>query len=410
MPRVMLLIPSASYRAPDFMAAAGKLGIDVVVASDEANPLEAMQPKRNLSLDFSEPEAATAEIERHADRYPLDLILAVDDGGTRLAAYASRRLELPHNSVSAVEATTNKLLLRQRLAKAGVDAPPFATIPVDADPAEFAETVEFPVVLKPLSLSASQGVIRADNAKQFVAAFERVREILREPKNAADCAGTDDRILVEGYIPGIEVSLEGLLTDGKLRVLALFDKPDPLEGPYFEETIYVTPSRLPEDEQARVAAVAQRATAGLGLRDGPVHAELRINDDGIFPIDIAARSIGGLCARTLQFGTGMSLEEILLRHAVGEPIESFDLSRPASGVMMIPIPRAGTLTAVTGVEAAQDVAGIESVTISKLAGSTIRPLPEGNEYLGFIFAVGDTPADAEAALREAHAKLAFEIR
>lgn len=406
----MLLIPSASYRAPDFMAAAAKLGIDVVVASDQANPLEGMQPERNLSLNFSEPEAGTAEVERYADRYPLDLILAVDDGGTRLAAHASRRLELPHNPVSAVEATTNKLLLRQRLAKAEVDAPKFATISVDADPAEFAASIEFPVVLKPLSLSASRGVIRADDAEAFVAVFDRVRAILREPKNAAECAGTGDRILVEGYIPGIEVSLEGLLTDGKLRVLALFDKPDPLEGPFFEETIYVTPSRLPEDEQEEIAAVTQRATAGLGLRDGPVHAELRINEDGIFPIDIAARSIGGLCARTLQFGTGMSLEEILLRHAVGEEIESFDLSRPASGVMMIPIPRAGTLAAVTGIEAAEAVTGIESVTISMPIGSEIRPLPEGDEYLGFIFAVGDTPADAEAALREAHARLEFEIR
>ena len=405
----MLLIPSASYRAPDFMAAASKLDIEVVVASDQANPLAGLQPERNLELNFAQPDLGTEQIENHADRYPLDLILAVDDGGTRLAAHASRRLELPHNSVASVEATTNKLLLRQRLARADVDAPEFSTIAVDADPRAFAGELAFPVVLKPLSLSASRGVIRANTVEEFAAAFERVRSILRDPGNAAECAGTDDRILVEGYIPGIEVSLEGLLTDGSLRVLALFDKPDPLEGPYFEETIYVTPSRLPERQQRLIAETTEQATRAIGLRDGPVHAEMRINDEGIFPIDIAARSIGGLCARTLQFGTGMSLEEILLRHAVGEPIESFDSARPASGVMMIPIPEAGTLSAVSGVDVAEAVPGIESVTISIRAGQRVRPLPEGDEYLGFIFAVGETPAEVEASLRTAHAELRFEI-
>ena len=241
-------------------------------------------------------------------------------------------------------------------------------------------------------------------------AFARVCAILASDEARAECgAELADRVLVEGYIPGTEVSLEGLLDHGRLRVLALFDKPDPLDGPFFEETIYVTPSRLPDADQRLVAETAERACAALGLVDGPVHAELRLNADGAYAIDIAARSIGGLCARTLSFGTGMSLEELLLRHAIGADVPSFERQSAAAGVMMIPIPAGGTLRGVAGVATAEAVPLIESVTISMHVGSRITPLPEGSEYLGFIFARGEGPAAVEAALRSAHAALRFEI-
>jgi len=405
----MLLIPSNSYRAPDFMEAAERLGIEVVVGSDERHPLEDLHPGRQIGLDFVDIEAGTEQIEAFAERFPLDTILAVDDGGTRLAAAASRRLELPHNPVAAVEATRNKALLRQRLAGTGIPSPEFHVIPVGSDPVAVAATLTFPVVLKPLALAASRGVMRADNAREFRDAFARLARILGEPGNARECGRLADSILVEAYIPGVEVSVEGLLDDGSLRVLALFDKPDPLEGPFFEETIYVTPSRLPESDQWLVAETTASAAAALGLRDGPIHAELRLNDEGAFPVDIAARSIGGLCSRTLSFGTGMSLEEIILRHATGAAEPSLTREERAAGVMMIPIPKAGVLHAVRGVAAAGAVPQIESVNITIHPGGEVVPLPEGGEYLGFIFARGEAPEDVEAALREAHRLLHFEI-
>jgi biotin carboxylase len=265
------------------------------------------------------------------------------------------------------------------------------------------------VVLKPLALSARRGVMRADDAAEFAAAFERLKQILAEPENARECGGLAHHILVEDYIPGVEVSVEGLLTDGALQVLAIFDKPDPLVGPFFEETIYVTPSRLADADQELIAETTARATTALGLRNGPVHAELRLNEQGAFPVDIAARSIGGLCSRTLSFGTGMSLEELLLRHATSAEVPSFARESQAAGVMMIPIPAGGVLTAVHGVAKAEAVPMIESVTISIHPGQQVIPLPEGGEYLGFIFARGATPHDVESALREAHACLRFDI-
>jgi biotin carboxylase len=405
----MLLIPSASYRAPDFMAAAAKLDVEVVVGCDERHPLQEIQPGRHLALNFAEPDAGTDQIEAFAQQFPLDAIVAVDDAGTRLAAHASRRLELPHNPVSAVEATRNKHELRQRLAAAGIPSPPFMAVPTNYDPSRIARAFDFPVVVKPLSLSASRGVIRADNLEQLEEALDRVARILADPRNGGECAGFADRVLVEGYIPGVEVALEGLLMGGKLRVLALFDKPDPLEGPFFEETIYVTPSRLPDLDQQRIIQTTEEAARALGLRDGPIHAELRLNESGAFPVDIAARSIGGLCSRTLVFGSGMSLEELILRHATGAEVPSLERQADAAGVMMIPIPAGGTLMVVHGVPEANAVRLIESVSITIHAGSTVVPLPEGGEYLGFIFARGETPADVEAALRAAHAALSFEI-
>jgi biotin carboxylase len=410
MARVMLLIPSRSYRASDFMEAAAKLGIDVVVGSDMRSPVEEIGDGRVVGLDFANPEVGAAEIERFAERHPLDTIVAVDDGGALIAARAARRLELPYNSVASVEATRNKALLRERIAATGIDSPVYHVLGTSDDPRVAADALAYPVVLKPLALSASKGVIRADDADEFVAAFERVREILGT-RDALDECGVElaDRVLVEEYIPGIEVSLEGVLDGGRLRVLAIFDKPDPLVGPYFEETIYVTPSRLAEDEQARVIETTERACRALGLEDGPVHAELRLNSEGVYPVDIAARSIGGLCSRTLSFGTGMSLEELLLRHAIGAEVPSYERQESAAGAMMIPIPAAGTLHAVSGQAEAEAVDLIDSVTISMHIGSEAVPSPEGSEYLGFIFARGETPETVEAALRESHALLDFEI-
>jgi biotin carboxylase len=298
--------------------------------------------------------------------------------------------------------------MRQCLAAAGVPVPRFRRIALDEQPLRASRGVEYPCVLKPLALSASRGVIRANNADQFIAAFERIRALLgRDDVSVAGDAARS--LLAEEYIPGLEVALEGLLTGGELHTLALFDKPDPLEGPFFEETIYVTPSRLPLAVQDAIRKTSAAACAALGLTEGPIHAELRLNDDGPWVLEVAARSIGGLCSRTLRFGTGMTLEEIILRHALGWPIATLEREHRAAGVMMIPIPRAGRLEGVRGLEEAKAAAGVEDVVVSAHVGQTLVPLPEGWQYLGFIFARGDAPAEVEDALRIAHGRLTFDI-
>jgi biotin carboxylase len=299
--------------------------------------------------------------------------------------------------------------VREALAEGGGRSPAsrvFDRRRVSAEAAS--KQVRFPCVLKPTFLAASRGVIRADGREEFARAWGRIEKILDEPEVNDRGGEAANEILVEDYVEGREVALEGLLREGELKVLALFDKPDPLEV-RIQKTIYVTPSRLPEETQERIAQVASHGALALGLRDAPVHAELRINDSGPWLIEIAARSIGGLCSRTLMFGTGMSLEEVILRHALRMEMPEPEREKRAAGVLMIPIPRGGILEEVRGLDEARAVAGIEDVTISIHAGQRIVPLPEGSRYLGFLFSRADSPERAEAALREAHSRLVFEI-
>jgi biotin carboxylase len=406
--RLLLLLPTRTYRTEDFIDAARKLGVDLVCASEKPSTLEDLSPDTLLTLDFADPAAAAARAAEWSAQRPLAAVVGVDDATAPAAAAIAERLGLRASAPAAVGATRDKYQMRQCLAAAGVRVPRFRRIALDEAPLRASRGVEYPCVLKPLALSASRGVIRVNNADQFIAAFERIRALLQ--RDDVSVSGDAARyLLAEEYIPGLEVALEGLMTGGELHTLALFDKPDPLEGPFFEETIYVTPSRLPAGVHDAIRKATASACAALGLTEGPVHAELRLNDDGPWVLEIAARSIGGLCSRTLRFGTGMSLEEIILRHALDWPIASLERERQAAGVMMIPIPRAGRLDAVRGVEDARSVPLVEDVVISAHAGQTLVPLPEGWQYLGFIFARGDAPADVDDALRIAHARLRFDI-
>lgn len=405
--RLLLLASSRTYRNRAFISAAKKLGLEVVLGLDVPPPLLKPAPGR-LALDYRDLGAATAAVLEYARTHPVRAILGVDDSGTVVAARASAALGLPHNAPEAAEAAQDKARMRARFAAAGVPSPRFQAFTIHDDPEDIAETIEtsgigFPCVLKPTRLSASKGVMRADNAFEFVERFERLRRILSR-------TGCDD-LVVEAFIPGREAALEGLLSDGALTVLALFDKPDPLDGPFFEETIYVTPSRLPAGTQAAIAAATRQACAALGLREGPVHAELRVNETGPVLVEVAARSIGGLCSQALRFThrADVSLEELILRQALGLPVEAAHRERRAGGVMMIPIPGAGLLRGVAGVEAAQAVPGVERVEITAPLDYPLVPLPEGDSYLGFIFARAETPGEVEAALRQAHACLKFEI-
>jgi biotin carboxylase len=408
MERLLLLLPTTTYRTQAFVDAAQKLGVDLVCASEQPSTLEAAVPDHLVTLPFGDAEAAAAKVAAWSRARPLSAVVAVDDRTTVAAAAIAERLGLKANTVAAAQAARNKWDMRRLLSEAGVPVPQFRLVSLDDDPAMSASHGVYPCVLKPLTLAASRGVIRANDEAEFVDAFIRIGKILE--RDDVEVSGNAARgLLVEEYIPGEEVALEGLLLGGELHVLALFDKPDPLEGPFFEETIYVTPSLLPGGVQDRIATVTADACQALGLAEGPIHAELRVNDHGPFVLEVAARSIGGLCSRTLRFGTGVSLEELILRHALGWPIDSLARERRSAGVMMIPIPRAGRLTGVRGQDAALAVAGIEEVTITMHLGQELVPLPEGAQYLGFIFARGDTPEAVAKALRQAHGRLEFDV-
>jgi biotin carboxylase len=340
----------------------------------------------------------------------------VDEDTAVVAAWIARELKLPHNHVSAAEAAKDKRLMRDLLSRAAVPVPRYRHFALDEDAAQVAAVVDYPCVVKPVFLSTSRGVMRADNPDQFNHAVERLRAILARPEVVARGGMKARDVLVEEFVPGLEVALEGLVTDGRLTVLAIFDKPDPLDGPFFEETIYVTPSRLPADVQTRIEDVTQDAVRAMGLTRGPIHAELRINDRGPWVIEVAARAIGGLCSRTLRFvgGNGddadrMSLEELIVRHALSEDVSSFKRESRSAGVMMIPIPASGILREVRGLETARSVSNVEDVVISAHIGQAIAPPPGGSSYLGFIFSRADSAARAESALREAHSELEFAI-
>jgi biotin carboxylase len=401
MARVLLLIPSRTYRTHDFMTAASRLEVEVVVGSEHRPALAGLMDGRHLRLDFDDIAGSTARIVAFARTHPLAAIVAVDEAGTLLAAAAARALDLPHNPVAAVEATRDKARMRARFAEAGLLTPRFTTAPLDASPEAIAATIGYPCVVKPLDLSGSQGVVKADDIESFPRVFARVAAIIA----ACRPKGTGHSLLIEDFIPGEEVAVEALLDGGELEVLAIFDKPDPLDGPFFEETIYITPSRLSPERQAHVRETTARGARALGLTDGPIHAELRLNERGIWMLELAARSIGGLCSRTLRFGSGISLEELILRHAAGLPIPSHERELAAAGVMMLPIHDRGRLRAVEGQQEAKHVPGVDGLVITIPPGEPLVPLPEGDRYLGFMFARADSPAAVEAALRRAHAQL-----
>ncbi len=409
MPRLLLLLPTTTYRTKAFIDAALRAGTDIVAASERPSTLAAKNPSELLTLDFLDPEHAARQAARFNEEYPIDAIIPVDEDTAVVAAHIARALNLAHNSVESVQAAKNKFLMRQRLNRANVQIPHYWHFTLDDDAAEIARCISYPCVVKPVFLSTSRGVMRADNVDEFTAAVRRLEAILESPdiKRRGREAARD--VLAEEFIPGREVALEGLLTDGRLRVLTIFDKPDPLDGPFFEETIYVTPSRLPEPVQNRIADTTARAAHALGLTRGPVHAELRVNEMGAWVIEVAARAIGGLCARTLRFGASLSLEDLILRHALGRDVDGVERENLAAGVMMIPIPRRGILKEVRGLDEAGAVEEIEDVIITAHVTQELLPPPEGASYLGFIFARAETPDRAEAALREAHRRIEFVI-
>jgi len=412
--RLLLFTAKLGYQTRSFEDAARKLGVPLVYVTDRCHQLKDPWGDQAIPVHFESPEEAAYTVMEKLRGQDVAGVLALGDRPAAAAAYVARGLGIAYNHPASVEACRNKLRMREVFRDAGLRVPWFRGFPVTPIPEPALVGISFPCVLKPISLSASQGVMRANNRKEFLAAGERLRRLLESAEIRATREPNLDQMIVEGYIPGGEVAVEGLLTEGTLRILAIFDKPDPLEGPYFEETIYVTPSRLPEATQTEIEKCARDATRALGLTHGPIHAEFRISDDSVWPIEVAARPIGGLCARALWFRTSdtkaeIGLEELLLGHALKMPGSDPQREVQASGVMMIPVPHSGILESISGVEAARATHRITELIITARLHDYIAAWPEGSSYLGFLFAKGSTAEEVEQAIREAHKKLRFSI-
>jgi ATP-grasp domain/L-amino acid ligase C-terminal domain 2 len=400
--RLLLIGATTGYQTRVFAAAAERLGYELTLATDRCHVLDDPWGDRAIALRFEDPEGSAQTLANEAH---VDGIVAVGDRPAYIAALAARLLGvIPYNSPDSVNASRNKFLARERFRAAGLLVPEFHRVPLSEGPERAAGQARYPCVLKPLGLSASRGVIRADNPAEFVTAFRRIESLLSDPDIARLHEDQDSFLQVETFIEGREFALEGLLTHGRLQVLAIFDKPDPLDGPFFEETIYITPSREDPSTQRAIVQTTEAAIRALGLSHGPVHAEMRVNSRGVWMLEVAARPIGGLCARVLP-----GLEELILRHAAGVDPGRIALGAPAAGVMMIPIPREGIYVDTQGLHQARAQPGIEDVIITAKPGQKLIPLPEGASYLGFIFARGDSPDTVDRALRKAHQQLRFEI-
>jgi biotin carboxylase len=410
-PRVLLLVPSGTYRAGPFLDALERVGATTVVASERPQAVAPLMGDRFLAVDLADPERVADAVAAAASRRPVDAVVPVDDQATVAAAVVAARLGLRTSPPDAVRRTRDKSLQRRTLARAGVAQPRFAVVrgpdarSLAIAAANACEALGPPVVVKACTLSGSRGVIRADGPAAAAAAAERVRRILDDAG-----APATEPLLVESYVPGDEVALEGLLRDGRLSVLAVFDKPEPLVGPFFEETLYVTPSRHPPETLAALVRETAAACRALGLSEGPVHAELRVPATGAAAVlEVAARTIGGRCGSALRFSGGWTLEDLVVSRALGRDPDELPSLEGAAGAAMLPIPHSGLLVAVDGLEAARAVPGVVSVEVTATLGRPIRALPEGDRYLGFAIARGAAPAEVETALRAAVAAVTPRI-
>ncbi|HKT12743.1 MAG TPA: ATP-grasp domain-containing protein [Terriglobia bacterium] len=416
--RLLLLTTTTGYQTRAFVQAAERLGLAVVFGTDRCHVLNNPWQDGALALKFEDPDESGGKIVESVRGHPVHGVVALGDSTPPTAARTAEALNLLFHRPDTTDICRNKYRSRRRMQECGFRVPRFIRITIDADPADIVKrrdtSIGFPCVLKPLALSASCGVIRANNAQEFISAFQRIRSLLRSPEFRVRSDEACDYLQVEEYIEGEEIAVEGLVDRGQLKVMAIFDKPDPLVGPYFEESIYVTPSRLPLETQAAVMKELCRAVRALGLYHGPLHAELRINFRGVWILEVAARCIGGLCSRALRFrAPGMeesiSLEELIIRLAMGENVDAFCREEAAAGVMMIPVPQEGIFERVEGVENAGKVSGVDDIIITARPNQKLVPLPGGASYPGFIFARGATPEFVEQALRTAHQKLRFVI-
>lgn len=406
-PRVLLLLPTESYRSDDFLRAAKDLGIDIIVAGNQCRQLaDRWQLNKLLALPFDDPAKAAGMVQQELASHTLQAVIGIDDHGVEAAAAIAELLQVKSNSSLAVKSLHDKYCFRKLQQQLKLPYPTFSPINISAHDADHGQVCDYPAVVKPTRLSGSRGVIRVNSADEFNAVVDRVEGIIRHSK--MDSSGIS--LLLEQYLVGSEHALEAIMVQGKLHTLTIFDKPEPLEGPYFAETIYVSPSNLPESNQQEFLRQVELVCVKAGVTDGPIHAEARIDGDTVTMLEVAPRSIGGSCGKVLRHALGMSLEELILRHALGDALPAIDLSGPAVGVMMLPVPVAGIFNAIDGIEKSLAVDGIESIEVSARPGDRVLPLPEESIYLGFVFASGESSEAVVSALRTARDCLSINIK
>lgn len=399
--RVVVVMPTETYRAADFVNAAGRLGVELSIASEETLPL--IPPDRQTQINCADPVSSAEQIAELATTTTIDAIIAADDAGVEVAARAAQLMGLPSSPVAAVQATLDKHTMRNLLSIGEVPQPTFRIAANVADALAAAADIGYPVVSKPRTRSASLGVLRSDEPDDLADAFQVAATHQYEDDHSSS-------ILVEGFIPGPEVSVEGIIWEGRLEIAAVFDKPDQPDGPTFEETIFVTPSSLDAPTMKAVEHTVQAAVAALGLTNGPIHAELRVPDGRPTVIEVAGRTIGGICGRSLTFGLmGESLEMLVLRQALGMPKVGNSRIPGGTGVMMIPALTTGKITAISGLDAARTVTGITDIEMTAPIGAGVMPAPDGDRYLGFIFATGPDRGSVLTSLRSAYSKIEITI-
>ncbi len=379
------------------------MGLDVLVASRGEYSLIS-EVHDGLHIELDDQQAALDTILKAAEARPFAGVLGSDDSTVELAAKVAHRLNLPHNPPDAARLTQRKDLARCHLSLNNCAVPIHSLINLHEPVNQQITGIAWPCVIKPLNLSASRGVIRVNNTEECISACQRIKNIISESADEFERC----HVLIEEYIDGVEVAFEGYLHNGQLFTLVIFDKPDPLTGPFFEETIYVTPSQLDFKVQQKIKQRVAEACRAYGLVTGPIHAELRVNQQDAWILEVASRTIGGDCARSLDAGNDFNLEQLVISLAINKPVNVMPPEN-ARGVMMIPIKQAGILRRVEGLPAARKVANIEKVDIIIREGNELIPLPEGNQYPGYIFAQADTPEEVVYALRESYDKLTFVV-
>lgn len=417
--RILVISTTTGYQLRAFAEAATCLGVDLVYASNRCHHLDDPWQDAAIPVRFEDLEGSVRAITSHSLAAGIEGVIAVGDQAAPLAAEVAVVLGLPWHEPRGARLCANKLLARGAWLAAGLPSPWFFALRPGDSFADVAPRLRLPCVVKPLSLSASRGVMKVGDPAAFEAAVQRVRRIVREAvSSSADATFHQEgsapaTLLVEGFLEGPEYALEGVMCEGMLRVLAIFEKPEPLNGPFFEEHIYVTPPRLDGALERRGAGMVAHAALATGLRHGPIHAEFRIVDDEVYLLEVAARPIGGLCARALRCrgpeGEACSLEQVLLAHAAGHDLEGYSRAPGASGVAMLPIGEGGRYRRVRGQDAARSIDGIDDIVVTAKVGQLLQPLPEGASYLGFAFASGAATADVVAALERAEALLDFEF-
>ena len=402
---VILIIPSASYRTGPFMNAIRKLDLKVLVISDKSQVFSGKYPDNLIIINFNHWKDKSVEISKWAKNNGLKAVIGVDEESIVLAANLSNFLNVDHNSIESVLLTKNKYLMRTELKKTGLCSPWFKIFSIYESSNKIINEISFPCVIKPTFLSGSRGVMRVNTKKELSEGIKTLNELLSLDELRKRAGKQSDYIMIEEYIPGKEVAIEGIVSEGKLTMLAIFDKPELLEGPTFEETIIVTPSVLTKKIQYSLLETLQVVVKALGIVKGPVHAEARINRNGNYILECASRSIGGLCSKVLEFQGGISLEELILRSYLGRNIEKSKLIGNARGVMMMPTEKKGILKEIGGVKDALVVNGVTDLQITVKPGEKLQPLPKGDRYLGFIFAEGNNQEFVINALKNAWSKI-----